>query len=143
MIQYFQFLAQHLDLPAGQVVVGSAFGTMPDPAGYLQYKLIAYPLGKGKGLCGIRVDNDLQQPFAVTQIDEDDPAVIAPAMRPANHFNCLIDQGFIHFPAVMSTHVCFRFLMGINEKRTVTLRPFQLGSLQSAHGLITATGNDT
>ena len=40
----------------------------------------------------IRVEHDLQQPLAVAQVDEDDPAVIAPAMHPAGDRDLLAEQ---------------------------------------------------
>ena len=52
----------------------------------------------------VRIEHDLQQPFAVAQVDEDHPAVVAPAMHPAGHADFLADEGLVDLAAIMGTH---------------------------------------
>ena len=48
------------------------------------------------------------QMFAVAQVDEDYPAVIAAAVHPATKGDALVEIGSRDLAAVMSTHVVFR-----------------------------------
>ena len=57
-----------------------------------EHVLVAHALGLGEHLGGVRIEHDLQQALAVAQIDEDDAAMVAPAMGPAGHRDDLADQ---------------------------------------------------
>ncbi len=66
------------------------------------------PVGIGMGL---RVEDDLNDAFAIAQVDEDDPAVVAAAMHPAHQdyfFPCVVG---LQLPAVMGSF-CFRDEVG-------------------------------
>ena len=52
----------------------------------------------------VRIEHDLQQPFAVAQVDEDHPAVIAPAMHPAGDADLLADEGLVDLTAIVGAH---------------------------------------
>ena len=44
-------------------------------------------------------EHELEQPGAVAQVDEDQPAVVAPAVHPAGHPHALAHVGFLSSPA--------------------------------------------
>ena len=52
----------------------------------------------------VGVEHDLQQSLAITQVDEDHPAVVAAAMRPAGHGDHLTGQGLVDLTAIMGAH---------------------------------------
>jgi len=64
----------------------------PHQPGHLQHELIAHALGHGEHRGPVGVENDLQQPLAIAQIDEDDAAMVAAAMSPARHGDGLAGQ---------------------------------------------------
>ena len=68
------------------------------------HELVAQPLRLREHLRRIRIEYHLQQALAIAQIDEDDAAVIAPAMHPAGDLDLLLRKTRIHLPAVMATH---------------------------------------
>ena len=47
------------------------------------------------------IEHDLQQPLAIAQVDEDDPAVIATAMHPAGDRDLLAEELLVDLSAVM------------------------------------------
>ena len=56
----------------------------------------------------IRIAHDLHQAFAVAQVDEDDAAMIAPAMDPARHRDGLVEIAAVDAAAVVgSFHSAF------------------------------------
>src|SRR5690606_18386014 len=67
-------------------------------------ELRAQALGLGEHLGLVRIEDDLQQSLAVAQIDEDDAAVVAPAMDPAGDTYGLADERTIDVAAVMTAH---------------------------------------
>jgi hypothetical protein len=50
---------------------------------------------------GTWIEYDLYQAFPVAQIDEYDPAVIAPPVHPAGHRDLLAQKRFVNLSAVM------------------------------------------
>ena len=91
-VEDFELLAQHLDLARLQVGVRRARRPHPHHPGDLEHELVAHALGhrEHRGLVGI--EDDLQQPLAIAQIDENDAAMVAAAMRPAGHRDDLPGQ---------------------------------------------------
>ena len=72
------------DLAGCQVGVGRSGGAFPDLAGYGQYKFGAHARGRFMRFgVVIAVDRDLGDAVAVAQVDEDEAALIAPAVHPA------------------------------------------------------------
>ena len=49
----------------------------------------------------VRVEHDLQQALAVAQVDEDHPAVVAPAVHPAGDRDLLAEELLVDLSAVM------------------------------------------
>ncbi len=64
-VQNLEFLCQHLDVAGGHVGVDRALGPLPDLALHRQHELAANPLRLGEDIGAVRVENDLQQAFAV------------------------------------------------------------------------------
>ena len=52
----------------------------------------------------IRIEHDLQQALPVAQVDEDDAAMIAAAVRPAGHRDDFADRRFVDLTAILSAH---------------------------------------
>jgi len=65
------------------------------------YELVTQPLGLGEHASGLWIEHDLQQSFAVAQVDEDHPAMIAAAMYPAGDRDRLTDELLADLSAVM------------------------------------------
>ena len=55
-------------------------------------------------LCSVRIEHDLQQSLAVSQVDEDDAAVISAPVGPAGHRHDLADQRLADLTAIVSAH---------------------------------------
>src|SRR6202042_1324983 len=91
-VQNLELLAQQLNLAGIETGVhgagrGGARSTLD-----LQHELIAPPLGLSEYLSRIRVEYDLQYSGSVTQIDKNDPAMIAASLCPAGDRNGLINK---------------------------------------------------
>ena len=67
----------------------------------LDHELVAQPFGLLEDRREIRVEHDLQQPFAVAHVDENHAAVVAPAMHPAGDRDLLAEELFVDLSAVM------------------------------------------
>ena len=102
--QDLQFACQQLDLTRGEVGIRSAGGTRTYEASDANTEFAAQPLGIREDVLGVRIENDLQQPFPIAQIDKDHPAMIAPAMDPACDADFLADEGFVDLTAVVGAH---------------------------------------
>ena len=103
-IQHFELVSQHLDVTGGHVRVDRALGTLADPALDGQHELAAYALCLGEDLGPVGIENDLQEPFAIAQIDEDHAAVVTAAMYPAADRHFLSDQRLLNLSAIMAAH---------------------------------------
>ena len=103
-VKHFDFMAQQLDLAAGNILVLGAFRAAAHAAGHFQHVFVAHRFGNLEHVGAIRVAHHLRQAFAVAQVDEDYTAVVAAAMRPAAQGDGLAEVGNIELPAVMSSH---------------------------------------
>ena len=85
---------RELDLAGGQVRVDVARLALDDLAGGGEDVLGPQPLGQ-RVRVGRRlgVEDELDDAGAVAQVDEDQPAVVAPAVDPAGHAHALADAG--------------------------------------------------
>src|SRR3989338_3197192 len=97
-------MAQNLDLAAGDVGVGRAFRAVAHLACDAQHEFVAHRLGDPEHLGVVRIADDLRHPLAVAQVDENHPAVVAAAMRPAAQADGLIELVGVEQSAVMSSH---------------------------------------
>ncbi len=100
-VQQLQLLGENLDSARSQIRVGGAGGTFPNLARDPDHELAAQPLGLLEDFGRIRVEHDLQQPFPVAQIDENDPSVVPAAMYPSRDRDFLAGQLLVDVSAVM------------------------------------------
>ena len=113
-VQHLELVAQHLDLAAGQVRVVGAGRARAHLADDLQAELVAHVLGRIANIVGaVGVADDLHQAFAVAQVDEDDAAMVAPAMRPAHQRDGLAEQRFADEAAVGGSHASLQIRLRI------------------------------
>ena len=97
------------DFTADEVDIDRSCWTRTHLAGDRHHKLITQGLGGLEGVRRIRVAHDLQQALAIAQIDEDDAAVVAPAMHPAEDSHGLLQVRAVDGTAVIATHNKDRF----------------------------------
>jgi hypothetical protein len=103
-VEDLQRLGQHLDHAGGQIRVLGAGRPGAHFADHLEDEFRAGLLGQLEGLRGVRVDDHLDRAFTVAQVDEDDPAVVAAAMRPAAQGDDVAGVRAVDGAAVMGTH---------------------------------------
>ena len=63
-----------------------------------------------------RIEDDLGQAVMVPQVDEHDPAMVAPSVQPARNLDGLADMGFAQLPAGMGA-------IGMHRANTPVTRP--------------------
>ena len=73
-------------------------------ARHLDHELAAQLVGDGERLRRVGIAHDLHEAFAVAQVDEDDAAVVAPAVHPAVQRDGLSEMCAAHEAAVFATH---------------------------------------
>jgi hypothetical protein len=73
-----------------------------------EYVFAANALCLSEYVGSIGVEYDLQKPFAIAKINENDSAVVAPPMHPATDLNLLPDVRFVYLSAIVATHGVFR-----------------------------------
>ena len=103
-VEELDALRDELDLAGGEVRVHGAGGPLAHRAGTAHHVLVAQPLGFREHLGRVRVEDDLQQPLAVAQVDEDHPAVVAPAVHPAGDRDLAAELLLVDLSAVMRAH---------------------------------------
>ena len=83
----------HLDLAGGQIGVFHSLGPLAHRALQGQDELAADAMRLAVGLgLHLGVEDDLNDALAIAKIDEDDPAMIAPAVHPTHQdhfFSCV------------------------------------------------------
>ena len=97
-------MAQDFDFAGRHVGVFGAGRATAHLAGDLEHEFAAHVFGDLEHVGTVRIADDLGQAFAVAQVDEDDAAMVAAAMRPAGEGDDLIDMGGVYMAAVMGTH---------------------------------------
>ena len=103
-VEHRQRPRQQLDLARGQVHVGGALRPQTDKTSHLDHEFTAQALGFAKQHLVIRVEDDLQQAFAIAQVDEDHSAMVTAAMDPAGDGNFLAGQLLADLAAIMAAH---------------------------------------
>jgi hypothetical protein len=103
-VQHLDLAREQFDLPGRQVGVGRAGRPRPHRARDLQHPFVAYALGLGEHRRRVGIEDHLQQAVAIAQVDEDDAAVVAPAVHPAGHRHGRSDEALVDLAAVMGTH---------------------------------------
>ena len=103
-VQDHELRGEQLDLAGAQVRVHGAGRPRPELALHLDAELAAEVLGGLEGLRRVGVEDDLQQPRAVAQVDEDHAAVVTAAVHPAGRLDGAAREGLVDFSAVMCAH---------------------------------------
>ena len=89
-VQDFDFFGKNFDFAGNHFVIGGTFRTVAYAAGNAQNVFVAGRVGSGKCFRSVRVDNDLNDAFAVAQVDKNHTAVVASAVYPAFDGNGLV-----------------------------------------------------
>ena len=103
-IEDFQVMCKHLHLACGEIRIDRSLGTPAHRPDHAQAVLAAHALGVGEGLGPVRIADDLDQPLAIAQVDEDDPAVVAAAVRPAVQGDGVPEVRGVDLAAIMRSH---------------------------------------
>jgi hypothetical protein len=91
----------------GKLRVDRLFGAVTDAAGHRDHELRAQLRGPGMGLRGgVGPEHHLEQAAAVAQVDEDDPAVVAPSVHPARDHDLAADTVLAHGTRRIGTAQC-------------------------------------
>ena len=105
LVQHDQLVAQHFNLAALQAFIGCAVRTGANQAFDLDTKLVAHVLSHLEHVRSIRIADDLDVAFAVTQVDKNHATVVTPTVDPAAQAHGLANEGFGHQAAIVGTHV--------------------------------------
>ena len=103
-IKYFQLMTQHFDLAGSEVGVVGTFRTCTYQTRDAQTKFVTHGLGRFEHVGAIRIADDLYETFAIAQVDEDDPAVVAAAVYPAAQADGLAHQCLVGQAAIVCSH---------------------------------------
>ncbi len=103
-VQDHELRGEQLDLAGSQVRVHGAGRTRPQLALHLDTELASEVLGTLEGLRRVGVEDDLQQPRAVAQVDEDHAAMVTAAVHPAGRLDGAAREGLVDFTAVVCAH---------------------------------------
>ena len=107
--QHGELRREHLDFAAREIRVDGAVRTRTHDTLDGEHELRTQPLGFREHLGPVGIEDDLQQAFAIAQIDENDAAVIAAPVYPTGYRHCPADGGAVHVAAVMTAHRCRPF----------------------------------
>lgn len=103
-VEHVDRVAEDFHFAARHVGVGRSGRAGADESGNFQAELVAHGFGDREHFGAIGVADDLGQPFTIAQVDENDPAVVAPAMCPATQGDFLADRLGIELSAIMGSH---------------------------------------
>ncbi len=95
---------ENFDLAARKIRVDGARRALAHATLHLEHELGAQALGLGENLGAVRIEDDLEQPFAIAQIDEDHAAVIAAPVYPAGNGDFAANRSAVYVAAVMTAH---------------------------------------
>ncbi|MNZ71896.1 hypothetical protein D3C78_902630 [compost metagenome] len=104
LVEHGQLITQHFDGTGGHVGVHSASWTRTHLTGDLYHVFATHAVSGGEAVCAIRVEDDLSHAFAVTDIEENHPAVVAATMDPSAKGNFLTFQALVQLAAIMAAH---------------------------------------
>src|SRR5258708_298485 len=95
---------EFFDLPALQAGIHRALRTAAHHARHAQHELVAHAVGRGERGGAIGMAYDLHQAFAVAQVDEDHPAMVAAAVHPAVDRDGLAKETSVDEAAIVGAH---------------------------------------
>ena len=99
-------MREDLDLAARKIRIDRALRPRAHQPGRGDDELVAQLLGDGESGDAIGIADDLHQPFSVTQVDEDDAAMIATTMHPAANGDGLVKAFAVDATAVVGAFQC-------------------------------------
>ena len=130
-IEYFKLRPKNFDLASGHIRVDFALHTRPHPTHHSQHVLIAHAISGGKALLSVRVIDHLNQPTAITNVQEDNATVIAAPMHPAAQGHRFAHFGRRNLATVVTSHVDFSLnLDSLDHRTTLFQRPTGKWSIQ-------------
>ncbi len=97
-------MAEDFDFTGDEARIFGAGGAAANLAAKAENKFVASRLGFPDLVWSFRLAHDLDEPFTVPQVDEDDAAVVPAAMHPSAQGDNLIQFGRGDFSAIVSTH---------------------------------------
>jgi hypothetical protein len=103
-VQHLDLVREHLDLPALEVRVHRALGAAAHDPLHAKYEFMAHAVGDREGVGAIGIADHLHEALAVAQVDEDHPAMVAPAMGPAEQGDGLAEVTSVGAAAVFGAH---------------------------------------
>ena len=104
LVQHFQFVAQHFDAAGGHVLVHGTGRTQANLAGDLHDVFAAHAVGGGEAFSAVRIEHHLGQTITITDVEEDDPAVVAATVNPSAKGDFLTFQGLVQLAAIVAAH---------------------------------------
>ena len=103
-IEYRECLSQNLDLARLHLRIDGAFLTRPHASDDAQDIFASHAIGEREALFGIRVEDNLHDPFTIAHVQKDHAAMIAAALHPAAEFNGFADERCSDVAAVVRAH---------------------------------------
>src|SRR5699024_3602801 len=100
----FQTGGNHFDLATGQVRVGCTIRAATHHTGGLDHIFAAHAVGRGKGIDVFRIEHYLRQTFAVTDIEENHPAMVAATVYPSAQGDSLTFKAGVEVAAIVAAH---------------------------------------
>ena len=82
-VEDLDVVREHFDFARGDVRINGAFGTPAHEAGHLQHEFVADLFRRCESRLAVGIRHHLREALAVAQVDENHPAVVAAAVRPA------------------------------------------------------------
>ncbi|MNG99087.1 hypothetical protein D3C79_582480 [compost metagenome] len=99
-----KLMSKHLNFASRHILVGLAFRARTHGTDDLDAELVTQFEGFVEGRFLIRIEEHLDDAFAVTHINKDQATQIAAAVDPTTQSDFLADVGQIQLPAIFSTH---------------------------------------
>jgi hypothetical protein len=97
-------MAQYFDLAALHIGIDGALGATAHLARYPEHELVANGFRHLECFGAVGIANHLNKSFTVTKVDEDDAAMVAPAMRPPAKGDGLIELRGTDQAAIVGAH---------------------------------------
>ena len=82
-IQHFQFFTEHFNTSRGQVFIDRALWPFANDTGHLKTEFVTNRFSHLENVRPVRIADNLNQTFTVSQVDKYDPAMITAPVHPA------------------------------------------------------------
>ncbi len=122
-VQQLELTRHELHASRCEVGVHGARRSLAHPSRHADHELVAQPLGFREDRGRLRIEDDLQQPLAIAQVDENHPAVIAAAMHPAGDRDVPAEERLVDLSAVVRAHRGARWYASPPRHRKAGVRP--------------------